>query len=54
MYGIKRTADGGFSWELLTVRFETKEAATAYLVAQGWDRLAEMTYGEEGARVVAL
>lgn len=54
MYGIKRTADGGFTWKLIVVRFATEEEATEYMIARGWDRLAEQTFGEEGARVVAL
>lgn len=54
MFGIERTADGGFSWELIAKTFATMEEAVAYMADRGWDRLAEMTCGEEGARVLAL
>jgi hypothetical protein len=54
MFGIERTCDGGFTWETIDETFATEAEATAYMVAHDWDGLVERTYGEEGARVVAL
>lgn len=54
MFGIERTCDGGFNWETISETFATAAEALAYMVAHDWDGLAERTYGEEGARVIAL
>jgi len=54
MFSIERTCDGGFTWERIDEVFATATEAHDYMVAHEWERLAEMTYGEEGARVVAL
>lgn len=54
MYGIERTCDGGFTWELFEKTFTTEAEAVEYMKARDWDMLAVWTYGEEGARVVAL
>ncbi len=54
MYGIESTCDGGFTWELFEKTFATEAEAVEYMKARDWDMLAVWTYGEEGARVVAL